>query len=80
MCSMHFVFVNKVGIKSKLVFPEPRSKVRLQNLGNMGSAISETKLMDKWAASKCTQVSAILCIKLLPLLENALKLNFKALY
>ena len=47
---------------------------------NMGTAISETKLMDKWAASKRTQVSAILCIKLLPLLENALKLNFKALY
>ena len=47
---------------------------------NMGTAISETKLMDKWAASKHTQVSAILCIKLLPLLENALKLNFKALY
>ena len=46
---------------------------------NMGTAISETKLMDKWAASKRTQVSAILCIKLLPLLENALKLNFKAL-
>ena len=46
----------------------------------MGTAISETKLMDKWAASKRTQVSAILCIKLLPLLENALKLNFKALY
>ena len=44
---------------------------------NMGTAISETKLMDKWAASKRTQVSAILCIKLLPLLENALKLNFK---
>ena len=36
--------------------------------------------MDKRAASKHTQVSAILCIKLLPLLENALKLNFKALY
>ena len=46
----------------------------------MGTAISETKLMDKWAASKRTQVSAILCIKLLPLLEKALKLNFKALY
>ena len=46
----------------------------------MGTAISETKLMDKWAASKRTQVSAILCIKLLPLLENALKLNSKALY
>ena len=46
----------------------------------MGTAISETKLMDKWAASKRTQVSAKLCIKLLPLLENALKLNFKALY
>ena len=46
----------------------------------MGTAISETKLMDKWAASKRTQVPAILCIKLLPLLENALKLNFKALY
>ena len=49
-------------------------------VGNMGTAISKTKLMDKWAASKRTQVSAILCIKLLPLLENALKLNFKALY
>ena len=49
-------------------------------VGNMGTAISETKLMDKWAASKRTQVSAILCIKLLPLFENALKLNFKALY
>ena len=46
----------------------------------MGTTISETKLMDKWAASKHTRVSAILCIKLLPLLENALKLNFKALY
>ena len=46
----------------------------------MGTAISETKLMDKWAASKRTQVSAILCIQLLPLLEKALKLNFKALY
>ena len=46
----------------------------------MGTAISETKLMDKWAASKRTQVSAIPCIKLLPLLENALKLNFKAFY
>ena len=46
----------------------------------MGTTISETKLMDKWAASKRTQASAILCIKLLPLLENALKLNFKALY
>ena len=46
---------------------------------NMGTTISGTKLMDKWAASKRTQVSAILCIKLLPLLENALKLNFKAL-
>ena len=52
----------------------------LIKVGNMGTAISETKLMDKWAASKRTQVSAILCIKLLPLLENALKLNFKALY
>ena len=49
-------------------------------VGNMGTLISETKLMDKWEASKHTQVSAILCIKLLPLLENALKLNFKALY
>ena len=29
-------------------------------VGNMGRVISETKLMDKWAASKCTQVSAIL--------------------
>ena len=46
----------------------------------MGAAISETKLMDKWAASKRTQVSAIFCIKLLPLLENALKLNLKAIY
>ena len=46
----------------------------------MGTAISETKLVDTWAASKHTQVSAIVCIKLLPLLENALKLNFKALY
>ena len=49
-------------------------------VGNMGTAISETKLMDKWAASKRTQVSAIVCIKLLPLLENGLELNFKALY
>ena len=39
-------------------------------VGNMGTAISETKLMDKWAASKHTQVSAIFCIKLLPLLSN----------
>ena len=52
----------------------------LFKVGNMGRAISEINLMDKRAASKRTQVSAILCIKLLPLLENALKLNFKALY
>ena len=59
----------------------PKLDVCLQfKVGNMGTMISETKLMDKWAASKRTQVSAILCIKLLPLLENALKLNFKALY
>ena len=56
-----------------------RTRTRIKVV-NMGTAISETKLMDKWAASKRTQVSAILCIKLLPLLENALKLNFKALY
>ena len=29
-------------------------------VGNMGTAISETKLMAKWAASKRTQVSACL--------------------
>ena len=52
---------------------------RMLKVGNMGTAISETKLMDKWAASKRTQVSAIVCIKLLPLLENGLELNFKAL-
>ena len=50
---------------------------KIMQVGNMGTVTSETKLMDKWAASKRTQVSAIVCIKLLPLLENAVKLNFK---
>ena len=61
----------------------PLSFAQLANyvkVGNMGTAISKTKLMAKWAASKRTQVSAIVCIKLLPLLENGLKLNFKTLY
>ena len=64
----------------RLLFYQLPDNESLLKVGNMGTAISETKLMDKWAASKRTQVSAILCIKLLPLLENALKLNFKALY
>ena len=38
------------------------------------------KLTNKWATSKSTQVSTKVCIKLLPLSENALKLNFEALY
>ena len=39
-------------------------------VGNIGTAMSEIKLTDKWAASKCTQVSAIvasncsLCLKM----------------
>ena len=31
---------------------------------------------DKWATSKSTQLSTKVWVKLLPLLENALKLNF----
>ena len=65
-----------LGAWSGLVLPVLMEHLELKVV-NMGTTISETKLMDKWAASKRTQVSAILCIKLLPLLENVLKLNFK---
>jgi len=34
---------------------------------------------DKWATSKSTQLSTKVWVKLLLLLENALKLNFEAL-
>ena len=60
-----------VVVKLMKMFVYMKSLSRNLKVGNMGTAISETKLMDKWAASKRTQVSAILCIKLLPLLENA---------
>jgi len=35
--------------------------------------------MDKWATSKFTQLLAAVWVKLLLLLENALKLNFKVI-
>jgi len=35
--------------------------------------------MDKWATSKSTQLSTKIWVKLLLLLENALKLNVEAL-
>ena len=42
---------------------------------NMGTAISETKLMDKWAASKRTQVSAILCTKVSGITLTRIRIN-----
>jgi len=39
----------------------------------------QTMTMDKWATSKSTQLSTKGWVKLLLLLENALKLNFEAL-
>ena len=49
-------------------------KVGISGYGNL-----QTMTMDKWATSKSTQLSTKLWVKLLLLLENALKLNFEAL-
>ena len=49
-------------------------KVGISGYGNL-----RTVSMDKWATSKSTQLSTKIWVKLLLLLENALKLNFEAL-
>ena len=49
-------------------------KVRTSGYGNL-----QTMNTDKWASSKSTQLSTKIWVKLLLLLENALKLNFEAL-
>ena len=48
-------------------------------VGISGYANLHTMSTDKWATSKSTQLSTKLWVKLLLLLENALKLNFEAL-
>jgi len=49
-------------------------KVGISGYGNL-----QTMSTDKWATSKSTQLSTKVWVKLLLLLENALKLNFEAL-
>ena len=51
-----------------------RVKVGTSGYGNL-----QTMNTDKWATSKSTQLSTKIWVKLLLLLENALKLNFEAL-
>ena len=48
-------------------------------VGISGYANLRTMSTDKWATSKSTQLSTKVWVKLLLLLENALKLNFEAL-
>ena len=48
-------------------------------VGISGYANLRTMSMDKWATSKSTQLSTKVWVKLLLLLEYALKLNFEAL-
>jgi len=48
-------------------------KVGISGYGNL-----QTMSTDKWATSKSTQLSTKIWVKLLLLLENALKLNFEA--
>ena len=48
-------------------------------VGISGYANLQTTSTDKWATSKSTQLPTKVWVKLLLLLENALKLNFEAL-
>ena len=48
-------------------------------VGTSGYGNLQTMNMDKWATSKSTQLSAKIWVKLLLMLENAVKLNFEAL-
>ena len=48
-------------------------KVGISGYGNL-----QTMSIDKWVTSKSTQLSTKTWVKLLLLLENALKLNFEA--
>jgi len=48
-------------------------------VGTSGYGNLQTMNMDKWATSRSTQLSTKIWVKLLLLLENALKLNFEAL-
>jgi len=48
-------------------------------VGTSGYGNLQTMNADKWATSKSTQLSTKIRVKLLLLLENALKLNFEAL-
>ena len=49
-------------------------KVGISGCGNL-----QTMSKDKWATLKSTQLSTKIWVKLLLLLENALKLNFEVL-
>ena len=49
------------------------------NVGISGYANLRTMSMDKWATSKSIQLSTKIWVKLLLLLENAIKLNIEAL-
>jgi len=60
-----------MGLESILVI---QLKEGISGYGNL-----RTMSMDKWATSKSTQLSTKVWVKLLLLLENALKLNFEAL-
>ena len=48
-------------------------------VGTSGYGNLQTMNTDKWATSKSTQLSTKIWVKLLLLLENALKLDFEAL-
>ena len=48
-------------------------------VGTSGYGNLQTMNTDKWATSKSTQLSTKIWVKLLLLLENALKFNFEAL-
>jgi len=52
---------------------------KLFKVGTSGYGNLQTMNTDKWATSKSTQLSTLIWVKLLLLLEYALKLNFEAL-
>jgi len=72
LCSQFRNFrIRKLNVEMRLVF---HFKVGISGYGNL-----RTMSTDKWATSKSTQLSTKIWVKLLLLLENALKLNFEAL-
>ena len=58
---------------------QSNSGISFIKVGTSGYGNLQTMNMDKWATSKSTQLSTKIWVKLLLLLENALKLNFEAL-